>query len=104
MTGSELRIGYRRSGGFAGIELAAEVSADELATEPAALANRLLADPAFGAPVRPADAFPSAADQFDYQLDLDDGSRRHSFHWAQFQVPDAVRPLLTALTERAAPS
>ena len=104
MTSSGLRIFYRRSGGFAGIEMTAEVGADELAARQAELAGRLLADPSVGEPARPADAFPSAADQFSYQLDLDDGSRRYSFHWAEFQVPDAVRPLLTALNQRIKPA
>jgi hypothetical protein len=104
VTSTGLRIGYRRGGGFTGIELTAEVTADELAVGEAELAARLLADPSVGAPTRPADAFPSAADQFSYQLEVTDGSRKHTFQWAEFQVPDAVRPLLAALNQHAKPA
>jgi hypothetical protein len=104
VTSSGLRIDYRRSGGFAGIEMTAEVRADELAAGEAELAGRLLADASVGEPTKPANAFPGAADQFSYQLNLTDGSRKHTFHWAEFQVPDAVRPLLTALNQRAKPA
>lgn len=104
MTGSGLQIGYRRSGGFAGIEMTAEVDADELPATAAELAQRLLAEPGLGEPTRPANAFPGAADHFSYQLQLTEGGRQQSFRWAEFQVPNAVRPLLTELNRKASPA
>lgn len=104
VTGPGLHIGYRRSGGFAGIEMTAEVNAGELPAAAAELAQRLLAEPGLGEPTRPANAFPGAADHFSYQLQLSDGSRQQSFRWAEFQVPDALRPLLTALNRLASPA
>jgi hypothetical protein len=98
---SGLRIQYRRTGGFAGIEMAADVGADQLPAEAAGIATRLLADPESGAPT--GSAPPGAADLFDYQLRLTDGDRKHSFEWSDFGVPDAVRPLLSALNQLAKP-
>lgn len=100
MTGQRLHIGYRRSGGFAGIEMTADLDADELPADAAGVAARLLADPAAGAPV----GAPRGADQFSYRLELTDGSRRHTFEWTDLTVPAAVRPLLGELNHRAAPA
>jgi hypothetical protein len=98
MTG-QLHIGYRRSGGFAGIEISADLEAAELPADAAEVAARLLADPAAGAPV----GSPRGADQFNYRLELHDGTRRHTFEWTDLTVPAEVRPLLSALNRRAAP-
>jgi hypothetical protein len=99
MTGQQLHIGYRRSGGFAGIETTADLDADELSADAAEIAARLLSDPASGAPV----GTPRGADQFNYRLELQDGSRRHTFEWTDLTVPADVRPLLSELNRRAAP-
>jgi hypothetical protein len=101
MASSGLRIQYRRTGGFAGIELTAEVGAEELAADVAPIAARLMAEPESGAPTRSTP--PGAADLFDYRLRLTDGDRKHSFEWSDFGVPDAVRPLLSALNQLAKP-
>lgn len=97
-----LRITYRRSGGFAGIDLAADTHAHELPEDQAALATQLLAS---SQPPADADAPQSGPpDQFSYQLHLDDGTRRETYHWSESKVPDAVRPLLKTLNGRAAPA
>jgi hypothetical protein len=97
-----LRIDYRRTGGFAGIEIAADLAADQLPPPMAELAARLLTDPALGAPVR--SAVPGGADHFGYQLRLTDGSRQHTFQWTDFTVPNLVRPLLSAANQVARPT
>ena len=101
MASSGLRIEYRRTGGFAGIEMTADVGADQLAAAEAGIAAQLLADPGSGASTGAAP--PGAADLFDYRLRLTDGDRKHSFEWTDFGVPDAVRPLLSALNRLAQP-
>lgn len=102
MPRSPIRIEFRRSGGFAGISLTAAATADELPGEQAAQVQGLLAaEP----PRQPRDTAPGGggADQFQYQLDLDDGERHRSFAWDETQVPEAIRPLLGALTRLARP-
>jgi hypothetical protein len=96
-----LRIEYRRSGGFAGIELTADVDAAELPAEVAGIPARLLADPGLGAPAGLTP--PGAADLFEYRLRLADGDRKHSFEWTDLTVPAAARPLLDALNRLAKP-
>ena len=104
MTEQHLRLHYRRSGGFAGIELAVDVLADELAPEQAELAARLLAHPEEFRAAGGAPAPPGAADFFNYQLELDGSDRRQDFRWTEFEVPDAARPLLSALQTLAKPA
>lgn len=97
-----LRITYRRSGGFAGIDLAADTAAHELPDDDAALATQLLANRQ--APADADGAQSGSPDQFTYKLHLDDGARQETYHWSEAKVPDAVRPLLKTLNGRAAPS
>lgn len=96
-----IRAEFRRSGGLAGVPLTATVSEDELTDEQAAQLRGLLAD---GQPeARDPAVGPGGADRFHYQLDLDDGQRHRSFSWDETNVPDPIRPLLTALTRLARP-
>jgi hypothetical protein len=104
MTDQQLRLQYRRSGGFAGVELGVDVLADELPAEQAGLAARLLAHPEeFRAAVSPAMP-PGAADLFSYQLEVEGGDRRQVYHWSEFEVPEASRSLLTTLQGLAKPA
>jgi hypothetical protein len=96
-----VQIRYRRSGGFAGIDMTAEAQLHDLPAEQADQARELLAHPPAAASGKPA---AGAADQFSYRLDLDDGTRQQTFQWADHEVPDAVRPLLSALNKRAQPA
>jgi emfourin len=93
-----VHIRYRRSGGFAGIELAAEAASDELPDEQADAARSLLAAPpgssSSGAP---------GADRFNYELHLDDGTRTETFHWTDADVPDQARSLVSTLNRLAHP-
>ena len=43
-------------------------------------------------------------DGFTYELTLRDGRRHRTLEWPDGAVPAEVRPLLTALNERAAPT
>ncbi len=102
MARSPIRIEFRRSGGFAGIPLTATTTADALPAEQSAQVQGLLAA---APPRRPASSPPGGggADQFQYQLDLDDGQRHRSFAWDETQVPEAIRPVLGTLTRLARP-
>ena len=114
----ELHITYRRSGGFAGIELAAECLGADLPEEQAQVAAALLGgsgtgkEPA-GARTSPAgadeDAAPSTpgptgADQFTYTLRVVQGDRSRTVTWADTTVPEGARPLLATLGGLARPT
>jgi hypothetical protein len=96
-----VQIQYRRSGGLAGLDMTADAAADDLSPEHADLARQLLAHPPATATTPPA---AGGADQFSYQLHVDDGTRHRTFTWAEHEVPDDIRPLLSALHRRAHPA
>lgn len=112
-----LDIVFDRTGGFAGLCLRANVSADQLDTGPADIAAQLFTEPAaaprpanFGVtaqepqrPTRFPPPGPFAADAFTYRLELRSGSRIETYEWPDPEVPSEIRPLLSALTRRATP-
>ena len=98
MATQRVHIRYRRSGGFAGIELAAEAGSDELPDEQADAARSLLAAP----PGSSASAAPGA-DRFNYELHLDDGTHQQTFHWTDADVPEQARSLMSSLNRMAHP-
>jgi hypothetical protein len=101
MPHSPIRIKFHRSGGFAGIPLAATATADQLPEDHAAALEGLLTA---GAPGGTHATAPSGgADRFQYQLDLDDGQRHRSYTWDETQVPEAIQPVLGTLTRMAKP-
>lgn len=93
-----VRVGFRRSGGFAGVTIGVDTGTGELPAVHGEIIRALLAGP--GSP--PASG-PGAPDSFTYELHLDDGQRRRVLRWQETAVPDAVRPLIDELTARAHP-
>ena len=92
---------YRRSGGLAGIDLTADAQSDDLPTDQAHLARQLLTEAPTAPPRR---SVPQGADQFNYTLELDDGTRHRTFQWGEHEVPGDVQPLLTTMNRRAHPA
>lgn len=89
-----------RSGGLAGLELVATLDVTDLSADQQGLLARLLtADVHAASPNRP-----GGADQFSYQLEIHHGGRTVRHHWEEPEVPETVRPLLSALTRRAKPA
>ncbi len=94
-----VRVGFRRSGGLAGITIGADTDTSQL---PAALGETVRAllpgrdSPPPGAPGGP--------DRFTYELRLDDGKRRRILRWPETAVPDEARPLIAELTTRSRPT
>jgi len=89
-----------RSGGLAGLDMITTIDATDLPAAQQGLAATLLtADPEVPGVNRP-----GGADQFSYQLEVRDGDDTVHHHWAEPEVPEAVRPLLAELTRRAKPA
>ena len=114
MGAEELRITYRRSGGFAGVALEAQCRGADLPEDQAQLASDLLAatDEA-GMPSADAEGAVASspgpgpgpgADQFTYRLEVVQGTRRRTVSWSDTTVPDAARPLLATLAGLARPT
>ena len=92
-----LTVGYRRSGGIAGLELTAEVSDADLDDECTTAAAALLAHP-------PPDPGPArGADRCVHELTVSDGTTTRAFTWPENSLPDVARPLVAELARRAEP-
>ena len=101
MPSESVQVEFRRSGGFAGIDVTATVDASELPAEQAETLTQLVAQRPVAAKASPA---PGAADQFSYEMTLRDGRRTRTLQWSEADVPDNVRPILASLTRRAKPA
>jgi hypothetical protein len=96
-----VRIDYRRSGGFAGINMIASVDVTDLPAEEARVVNTLFSDPCAE---RSTPSVGGAPDQFSYELTITNGEQTSTRQWGEAQVPEAVRSLLATLAERAHPA
>jgi len=93
-----VRVGFRRSGGLAGITIGVDTDTDELSPDQGEMIRALLTDPGSS----PSSA-PKAPDRFTYELLIDDGRQRRLLRWPESAVPDDVRPLVAELTTRSRP-
>lgn len=93
-----VRVGFRRSGGLAGITIAVDTDSDELSPAGREMIRALLAGSA-SAP----GSTPQAPDRFTYELHIDDGRQRRVLRWPEAAVPDDLRSLIAELMTRARP-
>jgi hypothetical protein len=96
-----VRVALRRSGGLAGVTMAADVDADQLGSSHAALVDDLLsAEPA------PAEQNTGRGgpDRFSYELTVQGADRSRTYRWGESEVPERVRPLIDELSARAEPT
>ena len=93
-----VRVGFRRSGGLAGITIAVDTDTDKLPLAQGEMIRALLA-----APGSPPPRAPGAPDRFTYELQIDDGQHQRLLRWPESAVPDDVRPLIADLTARSRP-
>jgi len=93
-----VRVGFRRSGGLAGITIAADTDTNQLSPAQGETIRALLPGPD-----SPLPSAPGAPDRFTYELQIDDGEHRRVLRWPETAVPDDVRPLIAELTARSRP-
>lgn len=94
-----VRVGFRRSGGFAGITIGADTDTSQLPADLGERARALLVGPD-----RPPPGAAGGPDRFTYELRLDDGERQRTLRWPETAVPDEARPLIAELTARSRPT
>lgn len=93
-----MRIRFERSGGFAGMRLAATVDTESLPPGAASdLRQMVQAARVFELPAVIAPPTPSP-DQFCYKLTIEAEGRQHTIETCEPAVPEALRPLLRYLT------
>jgi hypothetical protein len=91
-----VKIDFTRSGGVAGVILAASLETADLAADDAIGLGRLLEE----LPRLPAREG-QGADQFSYRLEVDVGGRRQAWTFSESQVPPELRPALSRLAQLA---
>jgi Emfourin len=92
-----------QSGGLAGLTLVAEVDVDDLPADEAVAVRRALDTVDLTAlAARPAPP-PAGPDRFCYELTVDGRGERRCVKLQEPDVPDGLRPVLTALLPRARP-
>jgi hypothetical protein len=89
-----------RSGGLAGLDMVATVDSADLPPDQQDVVSTLVAEDLRG----PGASRPGGADQFSYQLEIQQGGRTVKRHWEEPEVHESVRPLLGTLTRQAKPS
>jgi nitrogen-specific signal transduction histidine kinase len=96
-----MRIEFERTGGVAGMRLAASLASDTLPEPDARELTRLIeASRFFDLPDRIEEAN-SSGDRFGYAITIDEGSRSHTVQISEAAVPAALRPLIGWLTAAA---
>ncbi len=89
-----MKVEFERSGGFAGIRLAAVIDEAALSPEEARLLHELV-DAAGFFDLPPAVTTPSpGADRFQYKITVEAEGRRHTVDLSEAAAPAALRPLL----------
>ncbi len=96
-----MRIDFERTGGFAGIRLAAAIDTTVLPADQATALHKQIEDARFfDLPAR-VPAPPNVADQFNYRVTIETDRRRHTVEVGDVSAPPALQPLLQQLTALA---
>jgi hypothetical protein len=93
-----MRIHFERTGGFAGMRIAATVDTESLPPEEARELHQLVADASFF-DLPPVMTAPTpGADQFQYKLTVEAKGRQHTVEVGDATVVETLWPLLRRLT------
>jgi hypothetical protein len=95
-----MQVRLVRSGGLAGLEMVATVDSADLPGDQQGVVTSLLTEDLRS----PGVSRPGGADQFSYQLEIQQGDRTVRRHWKEPEVHETVWPLLAALMRQAKPA
>lgn len=96
-----MRIEFVRTGGFAGMRMAATIDSESLPPEEAReLLDELDSANFFTLPTL-LSGEGGGADRFEYEITIDDGSRQHTVQAGDASLPDHVQPLVRHLERLA---
>jgi hypothetical protein len=96
-----MRISFKRSGGFAGLTLAADLDTASLPLNEAHKVQRMVEEAGFFDLPASIPAPAQGADAFQYVVTVEDEGKRHTVRTNDLTVPDALWPLLEYLTKTA---
>jgi hypothetical protein len=95
-----VHVGFRRTGGFAGLTFASDTDTDHLPPAYEGLVRDLLVGSA-----SPASSDATAQpDRFTYELHIDDGEQARTVRWQETAVPENMRPLVAELMSQSRPA
>jgi hypothetical protein len=89
-----MRVHFERTGGMAGMRLAATIDGEDLAPDERAQLEELVTAVDFFALPERLTAPSSGADRFQYRVTVERGDRRHTVLIGEAAAPPALRPLL----------
>ena len=96
-----MRIEFVRSGGFAGMRLAATIDTQDLPAGQGATLEKMIAETGFfdlPEQIKPASPGP---DRFEYQVQVSSAAQKHSINVSESVMPERLRPLFDLLTSLA---
>ncbi len=96
-----MRVEFVRSGGFAGLRMAASVDTQTLPHAQAAEVEALVSNAGFFDLPEQLQSSSSGADRFQFRVMVTDGSRSHTVTVGEAAVPQSLRPLLDYMTNLA---
>jgi len=92
------RVEFERTGGFAGMRVAASIDSRDLPPEDAQrLEENLVAAGFFTLPAKPS-SLPGGVDSFSYRITVEDAWQKHSVEFGDATAPEVARPLIRQLT------
>jgi hypothetical protein len=96
-----MQIEFVRTGGFAGMRLAASIDTQQLEAEQASTLDKMITEAGFfelPEQIKPASPGP---DRFEYQVVISSGGMKHSINVSDAVMPDSLRPLIDLITRLA---
>ncbi len=94
-----MKIEYERTGGVAGMRMAATIDSDRLSPEEARqLEQNLAAARFFDLPAAPAAPGGTGADRFHYRISVESAGRKHTIDFGEAAMPESLQPLVRQLT------
>ena len=95
-----MKIDFERTGGFAGMRMAVLIDVDSLPDQEAQALRNLVKNADFFnfSDTRPGKAVP---DSFQYRISIEDNQQKRTVEIGEMSLPDALRPLVDDLNQRA---
>jgi hypothetical protein len=98
-----MRIFFQRSGGIAGTVMETTLDSAELSPEQIAELTNLIESASFFSQPEKLEGPPGSADDYEYRLSVEDGTRKHAMVFDRQATPTEMKPLVRWLSATAAP-
>jgi hypothetical protein len=93
-----MRIGFERTGGFAGLRMSASIDTNTLEDETAAELHQMVEQADFFNLPAKITGDASTADMYQYRITVETDDRQHTVYIENVQPPDALNTLIRRLT------